>query len=180
MTSLQETQSELANYVGLSSMMSEAGSGLYCDQLPDITEEGVASLCPETKTLDKLWKDIEARGIRRFYSMIVREINNTHRVHDGAKIICLIKEYKEVLAFALQYTLGAEIMHERLNSSNINIYTNLDAHDRSRELEESFIQRANDELADAVASFDIHNSDCFACAGDVQPNDIVTFTETTI
>lgn len=169
----------LKGYIGLSLMTSgETESGLYVDGLPDITEANV-DLCTTESNAEDAWDKIEARGIRRFYSMFVRELNKHHKVQDRAKIECLIQEHREGLAFALQYVLGAELMHTRTNSPRINAYTGL-ANDRVKELEGTFIDRAAEELEDAIASIDIHASNCFECENQPQAADLVTFIEPTI
>lgn len=166
----------LKGYIGLSLMTSgETESGLYVDGLPDITEANV-DLCTTESNAEDAWDKIETRGIRRFYSMFVRELNRTHKIHDRTKIECLIRENKEALAFALQYILGAELMHTRTNSPRINAYIGL-AVNRAKELEGTFVDRASEELEDAIAGIDIHASACFDCDDQPQAADIITFTE---
>lgn len=166
----------LKGYIGLSLMTSgEVASGLYVDGLPDITEANV-DLCTTANNAEEAWNSIENRGIRRFYSMFVRELNKSHKVSDRTKIECLINEHKENLAFALQYVLGAELMHTRSSSSRVNAYTGL-GKERAKELEGIFVDRAAEELQDAIAGIDIHSSACFECEEQPQAADFVTFIE---
>ncbi|WP_146212769.1 hypothetical protein [Dysgonomonas alginatilytica] len=125
----------------------------------------------------QVMSDIESRSINRLRTQFIIELNKCFRVSKRDIAECLICENKDLLAVALQYLMGAELMIERITSSRINKYTTIDkiTAQRSRiEFEEQFYS----ELHVAVIGIDIKNSDCFE---DNLPdhNRFITFEETT-
>lgn len=163
---------ELKGYVGLRSNGDiEAGSGLYVDALPDINLSIIERITTNEEDSCETWSRIEDRALLKFRTLFIREVNKCHKVHDISICECLIIENKEVLATALWYLFGAEIMITRKESSRINAATI----DRSKndELRSYFEDQFQKELEVAVNSIDIHSSPCFT-DGKPESNAIVT------
>lgn len=177
---IDELTDILGGFVGLTFRLSgETESGLYVDRLPDISDDSLRQILPDDKGEAEAWADIEQRGIRRFYSMFLRELNLTHHVADTAEALCLLGKYREQLAAPLQMMLGAELMHERATSPRLNVYTTLDGRAKASEAEQELSRRAEDELSDAVRSIDVHSSGCFSSDGP-RAAGLITFTTPTI
>ncbi len=146
----------LKGYIGLSAKLSvEVESGLYVEALPDISlllSEGISEKGND-KVLE-MWKDVEERALRKFRTLFIREINATFKISDIAVSDCLICKNKEVLATALWYFLGAELLTEGLGSSRINRFTTIDRqkHREMRaEMEEVFMV----DLQTAIANLNL-------------------------
>lgn len=165
---------ELKGYIGLLSSGSvEAESGLYIDALPDISLQVLEDITTNEVDGADTWSRIENRGILKFRTLFIAEVNKCHKVTDIAICECLILSNKEILATALWYLLGAEVMLTRRASSRIN-WATIDRN-KPKELREYFEAQFQKELSTAVASIDIHQSECFP--EDVQPEDrdIISF-----
>ena len=167
----------LVGFIGLSSNVSgEVQSGLYADALPDISEASVTKLVDGEDTVASLWKEIEKRAILKFRTFFIRAINEAHKISDREKCECLICEHKDLLATALWYLIGEEIMNARATSSRMNTYTTID-HTKAREMRDEFHVQFTRELEVAVHGIDVHASACFTCADQPEINDIMVFRE---
>lgn len=166
---------ELKGYIGLISGGSRvAPSGLYIDALPDISLQILEDI---TESKDgsgfETWSTIEDRGILKFRTLFIAEVNKCHKVTNIKICECLITSNKEVLATALWYLLGAEVMLTRRASSRINAAT-IDRN-KPKELREYFESQFQKELSTSVASIDIHASECFPEEESPEPRQLITF-----
>jgi hypothetical protein len=160
---------ELKGYIGLSSEESKAESGLYVDALPDISLQVLENIANEDSEVT--WSQIEDRAILKLRTLFIKEVNKCHKIAKIDVCECLITSNKEILATALWYLLGAEVMLTRGASSRINMAT-IDRN-KPKELRAYFEEQFKQELATAVAGIDIHASDCID--EDVPANDVITF-----
>lgn len=119
------------------------------------------------------WSRIEDRGILKFRTLFIAEINKCHKVSDIKICECLIVSNKEILATALWYLLGAEVMLTRRASSRINAAT-IDRN-KPKELRAYFEEQFQKELSTAVAGIDIHASECFPEEEQPEPRQLITF-----
>lgn len=163
---------ELKGYIGLrSDGGKEAPSGLYVDALPDINLSIIERITTNEEDECETWSRIETRALLKFRTLFIREINKCHKIHAIDKCECLILNNRDVLATALWYLMGAEVMITRKESSRINAATI----DRSKnnDLRAYFDDQFQKELKVAVNSIDVHNSPCFD-EEQPEPNAIVT------
>lgn len=160
---------KLKGYIGLSSEESKAESGLYVDALPDISLQVLENIANEDSEVT--WSQIEDRAILKLRTLFINEVNKCHKIAKIDVCECLITSNKEILATALWYLLGAEVMLTRGASSRINMAT-IDRN-KPKELRAYFEEQFKQELATAVAGIDIHASDCID--EDVPANDVITF-----
>lgn len=165
---------DLKDYIGLSAKLSHAASGMYVDALPDISVDGIDRMIDSEADIESAWNDIQLRAILKFRTLFSAEVNRCHHVSDISKIECLIASNKEIIATALWYLMGAEVMYSRGVSSRMNSYTTLDR-SKSRDIRQDLEAQFEKELHVAVAGIDIHHSACFA--DDCQPAiaDVATF-----
>lgn len=167
----------LVGFIGLSSNVSgEVQSGLYADALPDISESHITKLVDGEKDVSELWNEIERRAIFKFRTFFIRAINEAHKISDREKCECLICEHKDLLATALWYLLGAEIMNARATSSRMNTYTTIDKA-KAKEMQADFHASFLQELETAVHGIDVHSSNCFDCDNQPKNNDVIVFRE---
>lgn len=159
---------ELKGYIGLNSDTT-APSGLYVDALPDISLQVLEDISHENEY--DAWSKIEDRALLKFRTLFVNEVNKCHKIAKIDVCECLITSNKEILATALWYLLGAEVMISRHASSRINMST-IDRN-KPKELRAYFEEQFKQELATAVAGIDIHASECIH--EDVPANDVITF-----
>ena len=165
----------LKGYIGLTSTAeTKAASGLYIDALPDIGVAFIEKMVTDEGNKENLWQEIETRGLLKFRTLFIREVNKQHRMTDRAKAECLIEENKELLSTALWWLLGAEVLYTRQTSSRMNVYTTLDR-SKAKEMREYFEAQFEKELETAVRGIDIHRSACFDCENQPEGVDIVTF-----
>ena len=165
---------ELKGYIGLVSNGShEAGSGLYVDALPDISLQLFEDITTNEEDGCDTWSRIEDRGILKFRTLFIAEVNKCHKITDIKVCECLILSNKEVLATALWYLLGAEVMLSRRASSRINMAT-IDRN-KPKELRAYFEDQFQKELSTAVASIDIHASECIPEDEHPEPRQLITF-----
>lgn len=160
---------ELKGYIGLISGDTTAQSGLYVDALPDISLQVLEDISHENEY--DAWSKIEDRALLKFRTLFVNEVNKCHKIAKIDVCECLITSNKEILATALWYLLGAEVMISRHASSRINMST-IDRN-KPKELRAYFEEQFKQELSTAVAGIDIHASDCIH--EDVPANDVITF-----
>lgn len=162
----------LIGYIGLSSRVEAAAeSGLYVDTLPDISLDIIDKTPEKDETVTELWAGVEKRGVLKFRTLFISEINRCHRITDVNVCECLICSNKELLATSLWYLLGAELLTENLGSPRINRSTTLDR-GKNKELRAELMDVFSHELSVAVAGIDIHSSDCIEAA--IPENDIIT------
>jgi hypothetical protein len=159
---------ELKGYIGLNSDTT-APSGLYVDALPDISFQVLEDIANERGAITL--SQIEDRAILKLRTLFINEVNKCHKIAKIDVCECLITSNKEILATALWYLLGAEVMLTRGASSRINMAT-IDRN-KPKELRAYFEEQFKQELATAVAGIDIHASDCID--EDVPANDVITF-----
>lgn len=159
---------ELKGYIGLNSGTT-APSGLYVDALPDISLQVLEDIANESGAIT--WSQIEDRAILKLRTLFIAEVNKCHKIAKIDVCECLITSNKEILATALWYLLGAEVMLTRGASSRINMAT-IDRN-KPKELRAYFEEQFKHELATAVAGIDIHASECIH--EDVPANDVITF-----
>lgn len=165
---------ELKGYIGLLSGGSVvADSGLYIDALPDISLPVLEDITTNEEDGCDTWSRIEDRGILKFRTLFIAEINKCHKVTDIKICECLIISNKEILATSLWYLLGAEVMLTRRASSRINMAT-IDRN-KPKELREYFENQFQKELSIAVAGIDIHQSECFPEEEHPEPRQLITF-----
>lgn len=170
----------LQGLIGFSVNVSGAvSSGLYCDALPDISESYLTKLVTDETDAKALYAEIEKRAILKFRTLFIRQLNETHKVNNIDACTCLICENKELLATALWYLIGSEIMYTRANSSRLNAYTTIDKKKVS-EMREELYAACQKELEIAVNSINIHSSACFTCEDNVRENDVIIFHEPVI
>ena len=170
---------ELKGYVGLISNSSQvAPSGLYVDALPDISLQTIEDIVTDEDDCGEAWSRIEDRAILKFRTLFIAEVNKCHKITDIKICECLIISNKEVLATALWYLLGAEVMLTRRSSSRINVAT-IDRN-KSKELRDYFESQFQKEFSTAVASIDIHSSECFPEEEPPEPRQLITFVEPVI
>lgn len=168
----------LIGFIGLSNSIEVADSGLYLNTLPNINIISVNKIADEDQQdYVQVMKDIEIRAINRFRTQFIIELNKCYKISKREKAECLICENRDLLAVALQYLMGAEMMIERTTSSRVNKYTTIDKITAQRsqlEFEERFYM----ELHVAIIGIDIENSDCF---DDETPNHagFISVVETT-
>ena len=151
----------------------EAPSGLYIDALPDISLQVLDDITTNEDNGCETWSRIEDRGILKFRTLFIAEVNKCHKVTDIKVCECLITSNKEVLATALWYLLGAEVMLTRRASSRINVAT-IDRN-KPKELRAYFENQFAKELTTAVASIDNHASECFPDEKPPEPRQLTTF-----
>ena len=162
---------ELKGYIGLmSSGTATAPSGLYVDALPDISLQVLEDISQSNGQIE--WSNIEDRAILKLRTLFIREVNKCHKITNIDICECLIVSNKEILATALWYLLGAEVMLTRRASSRINMAT-IDRN-KPKELREYFESQFQKELSTAVAGIDIHASECVP-SGCIEPRDVSTF-----
>lgn len=157
----------LVGFIGLSSSIGVSGSGLYLNTLPNINIPSVNKIADEDQKNNdpslnfiKVMEDVQSRAINRFRTQFIIELNKCYRISKRGIAECLICENKDLLAIALQYLMGAELMIERRSSDRINRYTTIDKITAQRSQIE-FEERFYEELHVAIIGIDIENSDCF-------------------
>ncbi len=132
--------------------ISEAGdSGLYVTALPGISLENLNKIADkaEQQDADGVFKDVQIRVLNSFRNAFTAEINECYKISDLKIINTLICENKDILAVALWYLFGAEIMAECLMSNRLNRYTMIDRK-KAKEQQEYFTQKFYEELTNAV------------------------------
>lgn len=150
----------LYGYIGFSSKLAEVESGLYLDQLPDISLTLLDKLTGDADDdAVALWTKIEDRGIKKFRTLFINAVNKCHKINKVDVCECLIESNFESFGIALWYLLGSELMFERINSTRLNKYTTIDKA-KARELQAAFLETFQDELTVAVNSMDVNDNDC--------------------
>ncbi|MCM1034936.1 MAG: hypothetical protein NC229_08480 [Bacteroides sp.] len=164
----------LKGYIGLlSNGAIIAESGLYIDALPDISLQILEDITDNELDSGDTWSRIEDRGLLKFRTLFIAEVNKCHKITNIEICECLIESNREILATALLYLLGAEVMLTRRASSRINMAT-IDRN-KPKELREYFEDQFAKELSTAVASIDIHSSECFSDDTHPEQKQLITF-----
>jgi len=164
----------LKGFIGLTpSSGIEAPSGLYVDSLPGISSEAVSRVCDDGENGESLWAKIEWRSLLKFRTLFTAEVNRTHKIHNQEICECLIQQNKVLLATALWYLLGAEVMVERMTSSRVNVATI--NKNTPKEIKEMFEDQFKKELSEAVLNIDVHSSSCFDSECEPEPAGLITF-----
>lgn len=169
-------------FIGLLGCKSEApGSGLYINSLPGVTLEMVNKIADsEQITYLGVWKDIEQRGILRFRTSLMAQLNKCYQINERATVECIACEHKDLLATSLWLLLGSELMTERIYSDQINRYTTIDRA-QAEELRAHFDVEYEKELALAVQGIDVEGSDCIDNETDCpQQNGIIHWRESSM
>jgi len=157
---------ELIGFIGISESLGTADSGLYVDALPDISILSMNKIADEDqRDCEGVMKDVENRALRKFRTLFTIELNRCFHINKREYVECLIIENKLLLAEALWYLMGAELMFERTASSRINKFTTIDKA-KAQRLMYDFNEQFRIELATAISGIDINRSDCF---NDEQP-----------
>jgi hypothetical protein len=163
----------LIGYIGLSSSVGTAGSGLYLDALPDINLNNTNKIADgEQIDYEKVFDDVQKRAILKFRTFFIIEFNRCFNIFKRDAIDCLICENKALFSVALWYLMGAEMLQERLGSNRINRFTTTDR-GKTKELQGSFLDEFERQLSTAVAGIDIEGSECLKdepheCGGFIQ------------
>jgi len=152
----------LIGYIGLSSSVGTAESGLYLDALPGINLFNVAKIADKGQefSAENAFNDVEKRTIAKFRTFFIGEFNRCFNLYNRTAIDCLICENKELLAISLWYLMGAEMCEEALRSERINRYTTVDRQ-KTKENKENFLEVFYSELSTSVHGIDIKGSACF-------------------
>ena len=167
----------LIGYIGLSSSIGSADSGLYLDALPDINLNNTNKIADSTQVdFNQVWEDVQKRSILKFRTLFTSEFNRCFKIYKRDCIECLICESKELLATALWYLMGSEMMQERLGSERINRFTTVDRQ-KTKELRDTFMDEFFRELSISVPGIDIEGSDCFPDA-QLECRQFITVIET--
>jgi len=168
----------LVGLIGLDCSKGTAQSGLYLEQLPDINIGNVNKITDEGNfTVEEVFEDVEKRAILKFRTLFITEFNKCHRMYKREAIDCLICENKELLAEALWYLMGAEMLQQRLGSNRINRYTTVDRN-KTKETKEYFEQEFERHLHTAVLGINLEESKCFEDEN-LNCRNIITFNEFT-
>jgi hypothetical protein len=151
----------LKGYIGFSSNMGEVESGLYLDQLPDISISTADKLTDKTgdNTIEELWAKVEDRAIKKFRTSFINAVNKCHKISKVSICECLIEENYELMGVALWYLMGAEMMFERINSTRLSRYTTIEK-GKARELRDVFLETFSEELTVAVNGIDVNDNEC--------------------
>jgi hypothetical protein len=151
----------LNGFIGLDSRIGSAASGLYLDALPDLNLNNTEKIADSSQeSYEKVFEDVQKRTILKFRTFFISEFVKCHRTFKREIIDCLICENRELLAEALWYLMGAEMLQERINSNRINRFTTVDK-GRSQELQQDFMVEFERNLGFAVAGIDLTESSCF-------------------
>lgn len=149
----------LVGYIGLANGTA-ANSGLYLSDLPGISAESVAAIANgDQSDAEAVLHEVEVRAIAKFRTLFTREMNRCWRISNRSEIECIICENKELIAVALWYLIGAEMMLEKINSERVNRFTVTSKKDY-QELANQFMNDFYTELQTAVAGIDITNATC--------------------
>lgn len=159
----------LVGYIGLANGTA-ANSGLYLSDLPGISAESVAAIANgDQSDAEAVLHEVEVRAIAKFRTLFTREMNRCWRISNRSEIECIICENKELIAVALWYLIGAEMMLEKINSERVNRFT-VTKKDY-QELANQFLNDVFTELQTAVAGIDIANTTCIQ--QDAIPNNLI-------
>lgn len=146
----------------------EAASPLYyvCE-LSGISFENLDAIADADQIdINGVWQDVEPRAIIRFRTAFYAKMSERWKITDRILSNCLIDENKEMLAVALWYLIGSELMVERVNSDRLNRFTTIDRK-KAIELRDYLIQEFDLELTQAITTI---NPNCSKC---IESNQVV-------
>jgi hypothetical protein len=123
-----------------------------------------------------VFHDCEKRAILSFKGAFTAKMNECYHICDPALIKCLICEYRTLLAPALWYAIGAEVMIERQGSDRLNRYTTIDRK-KAGELQSFFEARYDYELTNAVKSINPNHSSCVEPEAEIEYREFIQFVE---
>ncbi|MDR1595288.1 MAG: hypothetical protein LBS43_12530 [Prevotellaceae bacterium] len=168
----------LKGYIGISPTVGEVESNLYLTELSGITIDNLDKIAvsPEQPSFEAVFHDCEKRAILSFKGAFTARINECFHICDSALIECLICEFRERLAPALWYAIGAEAMIERQGSDRLNRFTTIDRK-KAGDLQKFFEERYEYELTNAVKSINPNHSACVAPDEEIEDRPLITFTE---
>jgi hypothetical protein len=169
----------LRGFIGISPAVGEVESGLYLTELSGITLnslEKIAERQTEQPDFEAVFHDCEKRAVISFKAAFTARINECYHICGSETVECLICEYREKLAPALWYAIGAEVMIERQGSDRLNRFTTLDRK-KAGELESFFGERCEYELGNAVKSINPNHSGCVEPDREVAHREFLSFVE---
>jgi hypothetical protein len=169
----------LRGYIGISPQVGEVESGLYLTELSGITLnnlEKIAEKQEEQTDYTAVFADCEKRAILSFKAAFTARINDCYHICDSEIVACLICEYRERLAPALWYAIGAETMIERQGSDRLNRFTTLDRK-KAGDLQKFFEERYDYELTNAVRSINPNASSCIEPDVEIEHKAFIMFRE---
>ena len=149
----------LKGYIGIDSV-SDQQSGLCLTALPDISVTSIEKIDPSmVGDFTEMMANVENRAILKFRTLFTIEFNRCFKVNKREIIECIICENKAILAVALWYLFGAELMFERINSTRVNRFTTIDKI-KAQKLRAEFEEIFHSELTVAISGIDIESSSC--------------------
>jgi hypothetical protein len=169
----------LRGYIGISLAVGEAESGLYLTELSGITLnslEKIAERQTEQPDFEAVFRDCEKRAILSFKAAFTARINECFHICRMDIVECLVCEYRERLAPALWYAIGAETMIERQGSDRLNRFTTIDRK-KAGELQKFFEDRYDYELGNAVKSINPNASGCIEPEAEAERRELIRFRE---
>lgn len=142
-------------YIGISPAVGIADSGLYVTELPGINLNNLNKIAdrPDKEDFQDVFKVCEKRVLLSFHAAFTAQLNICWHVCEPTVTECLMDHYKQKLAAALWWLIGAEIMIERQASDRLNRFTTIDL-EKAGEMQAFFEARAAHELKNAVKSID--------------------------
>lgn len=166
----------LVDYIGIMGCGTQnPGSGLFINSLPGITLKSIQQIAnSEQRTYQGVWKDVQLRALRKFYTGALSKMNECYKISDSAVMNCLICEKVELFATAIWYLLGAELMVETKYSERFNWYTTMNA-EQADELKDYYQVEYEKEFLSAIKGLNPENSDCVT--GCLEENSSVKWVE---
>jgi hypothetical protein len=164
----------LLDFIGLSETTETHGLTLI--SLPGVTLDNVKKIVSEgDNAYLAAWKEIQTRSIKKITTFCSAKLNECFLITDRKVIECLMCANKDLLAVALWYLEGVELMADRLYSDRVNRWTTIDR-DEARELQAFFHTEFERELGFAVRGFNLSTDDCIK-EEELVPNGTVRWTE---
>jgi len=156
----------LTDYIGLRGCGDIAPeSGLYLDQLPGITIEGMDKIATSEQTTYKnVWRDVQDTAYKIFEREFFAALLNCYSINKKCDYTALLCNNKEIQSVAWQYLLASTLMWYRRYTTRLNFFTTVALDDA-----ESLMQKYKDEyksaLKAAITMVDV--SSCHLhCGGD--------------
>lgn len=168
------------DFIGLAGCQTgDPASGLFINSLPGITLERLDKIADsEQVTYLQVWREVQKRGLLRFRTSFMAELNKCYQINERVTVECIACENKDLLATSLWYLIGHELMIENIFSNRVNSYTTINK-DEARELSDYYLTQYEKELKFAVQGIDVENSDCLNQETDcpIQQNGAIHFRE---
>lgn len=151
----------LTDYIGLVSCdQPEPGSSLFINDLPGISSELIQAITDyEAETYLKTWSIIQKETILLFRSRLLTELNKCYQINKMDIVECIACENKELLAVALWYLLGSQVMNWALKNWENSRYSTVDRQ-AVEEIRDDYRITFEQEIANAVQGIDVEKSDC--------------------